>query len=171
MFLSSSVKSYSNSLSLLISLVAVNIWYSYRWNHLLSISMSLSKFQKCFSCKCVFSILFWRGYKSGKESKTGQRSLVGFEIWCKVTIKKDSFIHQDCIRTNQNNLNWTKGRGDFSVIFAEWKFDLSEMRKGNMRRYFEANSIIKCDKYKEIRTSSRLIKKIFFIRHLSKTGK
>ena len=72
------------------------------------------KFQKCFSCKCVFSILFWRGYKSGKESKAGQRRLVGFEIWCKVTIKKDSFIHQDCIRKEK-----PKGREDFSVIFAE----------------------------------------------------
>ena len=80
-------------------------------------------------------------------------------------------VHQGCIRMllgqNQNTLHWTKRRGDFRVIFAEGKFDLSELHAGNickpkakwyivinasksknMRRYFEASSIMKYDKDK-----------------------
>ena len=84
---------------------------------------------------------------------------------------QDRFIHQVCLRTlsgqSQNTLHWTKGRGDFRVIFAEGKFNFSELRKQkickqkakwhlalnvskskNMRRYFEVSSIIKWDKDK-----------------------
>ena len=80
-------------------------------------------------------------------------------------------MHQGCIRMllgqNQNTLHWIKRRGDSRVIFAEGKFHLSELHAGNickpkakrcivlnasksknMRRYFEASSVIKCDKDK-----------------------
>ena len=63
-------------------------------------------------------------------------------------------VHQGCIRTLfgqiQNTLHWIKRRGDSRVIFAEGKFHLSELYAGNknMRIYFEASSIIKCDKDK-----------------------
>ena len=61
--------------------------------------------------------------------------------WVRDTVQgyyQDRFIHQVCIRTlwgqSQNTLHWTKGGGDFRVIFAEGKFDRSELCKGNISK-------------------------------------
>ena len=94
--------------------------------------------------------------------------------WVRDTVQgryQDRFINQAVLERYKYKAKilYTKPKEEeiFRVIFVKGKFDLSELRKGNickqktkwhivlnisksknMRRYFEASSIIKCDKDK-----------------------
>ena len=111
------------------------------------------------------ALLFWRDYKSVKGSKTGYRCLARFEIQCKVTIKTDSFTKAVLERyMNKAKILEPKKEKMLGLFLLKESLNClketcaSECQYGtlslmyhvskDMKRYFEASSIIKYDKDK-----------------------